>query len=39
MRIVSIFSAGLTICAMISGSFSDISYWLLETFPALATIG
>ncbi|MGG7566462.1 cytochrome c biogenesis CcdA family protein [Rhodovulum sp. DZ06] len=24
---------------MISGSFSDISYWLLETFPVLGTIG
>ena len=25
--------------AMLTGAFSGMSYWLLETFPALATIG
>ena len=24
---------------MLTGAFSGLSYWLLETFPALATIG
>jgi cytochrome c-type biogenesis protein len=25
--------------ALMTGAFSDFSYWLLETFPALATLG
>ena len=24
---------------MLTGGFSDFSYWLLEMFPALATVG
>lgn len=42
MRKVEIFMGGMLIIigfALITGSFSSISFWLLETFPSLAIVG
>lgn len=41
-RILQLFAGGIMIVmgiAMITGYFSNLSIWLLETFPALSTIG
>jgi len=42
MRKVEIFMGAMLIIigfALITGSFSSISFWLLETFPSLAIVG
>ena len=42
MRKVEIFMGAMLVIigfALITGSFSSISFWLLETFPSLAIVG